>query len=273
MDGIDAGKGASPAPRTPILGVGVSAVSLASARDVIIGWIESHRASGGPARYVAVTGVHGVMEAQDDPAFKRILNESGLTVPDGMPLVWLSRLAGRSEVTRVYGPDLTLAVSRALGERGGSAFYYGAAPGVAEQLAAELRRRCPGLRTAGCWSPPYRPLTPAEEDAIVERINATNADIVWVGLSTPRQERWMARFQGRLHAPALIGVGAAFDFLTGQLRQAPRWMQRSGLEWLFRMFVEPRRLARRYLRNNPRFLWCLACEKLGLRRFDLPSGS
>ena len=254
--------------RTPVLGVGVSAVNLESAAAAILGWIESGRRGDLQKRYVTVTGVHGVIEAQDDPGFKKILNGSGMTVPDGMPLVWLSRLAGRSHVTRVYGPDLTLAVSGALGERGLSAYYYGGAAGVAEALALELEGRFPGLRCAGTFTPPFRQLTLEEEQEIARLINASKADIVWVGLSTPKQERWMARLRESLQPPVLVGIGAAFDFLTGRARQAPRWMQRSGLEWLFRLATEPRRLSKRYLRNNPLFLYYLACEKLRLKRFE-----
>ncbi len=253
--------------RTPVLGVGVSAVDLRLATETVLGWIRDR--GEGPRRspYVAVTGVHGVIEAQDDPAFKEILNNSGLTVPDGMPLVWLSRAAGRSQVDRVYGPDLTLAVSEALGRYGHRPFYYGGGPGVAERLASSLERRCPGLRRAGTYCPPFRELTSEEERQIVATINGSEADLVWVGLSTPKQERWMARFDSRLEGRVLIGIGAAFDLLCGDLRQAPRWVQRSGLEWLFRLAVEPRRLWKRYLRNNPLFIYYLACEKLGLRQF------
>ncbi len=257
----------SAAARTTVLGVGVSAVSLDSAADTILTWIDSWRSGERACRYVTVTGVHGVIEAQDDPRFKEILNRSALTVPDGMPLVWLSWLAGRSQVTRVYGPDLTLRVSERMARRGYAAYYYGGAPGVADQLARTLEGRFPGLRTAGAYTPPFRDLTQAEESQVTTLIGAARPDVVWVGLSTPKQERWMATFQPRLEAPVLIGVGAAFDFLTGRIRQAPRWMQRSGLEWLFRLATEPRRLWRRYLRNNPRFLYYLACEKLALKRF------
>ena len=250
-----------------MLGVGVSAVSLESATHVILEWINAWRAGGRLKNYVAVTGVHGVIEAQDDPDFKRILNASGLTVPDGMPLVWLSRLAGQPHVTRVYGPDLTLRVSQVMSARGYSAFYYGGASGVAEALATELERRFPGLRRAGTYTPPFRQLTSEEEQEVVRLINASSPDVVWVGLSTPKQERWMVRFRDRLQVPVLIGVGAAFDILTGHVRQAPRWMQRSGLEWLFRLATEPRRLWRRYLRNNPLFLYYLVCENLRLKSF------
>ncbi len=253
--------------RTPVLGVGVSAVNLRSAVDTAMAWIDRRE-----RHYVTLTGVHGVIEARDDPAFRRTLNGAGLTLPDGMPLVWLSWLAGRSQVTRVYGPDLTLALSEAMARAGKSAFYYGGVPGVAERLAATLARRFPGLVTAGVYCPPFRALTPAEEADVAARINGSRADVVWVGLSTPKQERWMSLMRDRLDAPVLIGVGAAFDFLSGRVRQAPRWMQRSGLEWLYRLGQEPRRLWRRYLRNNPRFVYLVACERLGVLRVDPVEG-
>jgi N-acetylglucosaminyldiphosphoundecaprenol N-acetyl-beta-D-mannosaminyltransferase len=249
--------------RTWILGVGVSAVDMRSAVDTVMAWIARRE-----KHYVTLTGVHGVMEAHEDPRFRRTLNRAGLTLPDGMPLVWLSWLAGRGHVTRVYGPDFTLELSAALAQAGRSAFYYGGIPGVADRLARTLERRYPGLVTAGTHCPPFRPLSPDEEAAVASRINASGADVVWVGLSTPKQERWMARMMERLDPPVLIGVGAAFDFLSGRVRQAPRWMQRSGLEWLYRLTQEPRRLWRRYLRNNPRFLCLVAGEKLGLLRVD-----
>jgi N-acetylglucosaminyldiphosphoundecaprenol N-acetyl-beta-D-mannosaminyltransferase len=250
--------------RTWILGVGVSAVSLPSAVDTVMGWI--HRRE---KHYVTLTSVHGVIEAQDDASFKRTLNGAGLTLPDGMPLVWLSWLAGRSQVTRVYGPDFTLALSQAMARVGRSAFYYGGAPGVADRLAATLASRFPGLVTAGTYCPPFRPLTPAEEAEVAARISGSGADVVWVGLSTPKQERWMRLMQDRLDPPVLVGVGAAFDFLSGRVRQAPRWIQRSGLEWFYRTTQEPRRLGPRYLRSNPRFIYLTACERLGVRRFDV----
>ncbi|WP_218080093.1 WecB/TagA/CpsF family glycosyltransferase [Anthocerotibacter panamensis] len=263
-------------PTTNVLGVEVSAVSLEFATDEILHWIEEDRQHSGlwsghcgltTGHYVAVTGVHGIIESQDDPHFKRILNASGMVVPDGMPLVWLSRLAGHRSVTRVYGPDLTLSLSQALGARQKSAFYYGGVPGVADQLARILETRYPGLKTAGTFSPPFRELTSQEEDGVVALINHSGAHVVWVGLSTPKQERWMARLRHRLKVPVLIGVGAAFDFHTGRVRQAHPWVQRSGFEWLFRLCMEPRRLAKRYLRNNPLFIYLLLCQQLKLRDF------
>ncbi|HKE98122.1 MAG TPA: WecB/TagA/CpsF family glycosyltransferase [Actinomycetes bacterium] len=237
------------AARVDVLGVGVSAVDMAQAVAEIRRWVEE-----GERRYVCVTGVHGVMESQRDPELRRIHNASGLTTPDGMPMVWAGRRAGAGHMARVYGPDLMLELCALSVERGWSSFFYGGAPGVPERLAERLAARFPGLRVAGCLSPPFRPLTPQEDEEVVRRIDASGADLVWVGLSTPKQERWMAAHVGRLRAPVLLGVGAAFDIHAGLLPQAPRWMQRSGLEWLYRLAREPRRLWRRYLGNNPRFL-------------------
>lgn len=236
-------------PRVDVLGVQVSATSLPRAAQEIAGWVND-----GCREYVCVTGVHGVMESQDDSELLRIHNASGLTTTDGMPLVWASRRAGIDDVTRVYGPDLMLEVCQLAVANGWSSFFYGAAEGVAELLADNLCARFPGLRVVGTHSPPYRALTPEEVDATASMINDSGADLVWVGLSTPKQERWMAEFRSRLEAPVLLGVGAAFDIHAGLLRQAPPLFQRAGMEWAYRLAVEPRRLWRRYLKNNPRFV-------------------
>lgn len=249
-------------PAARFLGVSINMVDLESATDVVMSLIADRRRA-----IVAVTGVHGVMEAQDDRAFKAALNHADLNVPDGMPLVWLGKMAGFSDVGRVFGPDLMLAVTERMSRLGQSAFYYGGQPGVAEELAAEMARRFPGIRTAGTYCPPFRDLSGAEEDSVVAAINGSGADIVWVGLSTPKQERWMTRFRPRLIQPVLIGVGAAFDYNTGRILRAPRWMQRCALEWLYRVYQDPRRLWRRYARNNPRFLFYLLRERLRLKRF------
>lgn len=246
--------GPAPAPkprvrRVDVLGVGVSALTMPAAVDEIGRWIEHLE-----PHYVCVTGVHGVMESQRDAELKEIHNRSGLTTTDGMPLVWCARWAGAKPVTRVYGPDLMLALLERAADRGWSSFFYGGGDGTAQLLATRMRQRFPGLQVAGTYTPPFRPLTAEESGAVTDLINDSGADIVWVGLSTPKQERWMAEFTGRLNAPALIGVGAAFDIHAGTLAQAPRWMQRSGTEWAYRLLREPRRLWRRYLRNNPRFV-------------------
>ncbi|WP_419995439.1 WecB/TagA/CpsF family glycosyltransferase [Streptomyces boninensis] len=236
-------------PRVDVLGVEVSAVDRALALDTITGWIERRE-----RHYVCVTGVHGVMESRRDPALRAIHNASGLTVPDGMPMVWAGHRAGAGGMRRVYGPDLMLDVLRRGAERGWGSYLYGGGEGVPELLGSELGGRVPGLKVVGALSPPFRPLTPREEREIADRINDSGADLVWVGLSTPKQERWMAAFRDRLRAPVLLGVGAAFDFHAGLKPQAPAWMAERGLEWCYRLAKEPRRLWRRYLRNNPAYL-------------------
>jgi N-acetylglucosaminyldiphosphoundecaprenol N-acetyl-beta-D-mannosaminyltransferase len=257
-----------PAGRVGVLGVGVCPVSIPVVLDIVDGWIRSRQ-----PHYVCVTGVHGVMESHRDPELRQIHNEAGLVVPDGMPLVWLSRLGGHAGADRVYGPDLLLACCERSLRYGYRHFFYGGASGVAELLAERLTQRYPGLRVAGTYSPPFRPLTPAEDAAVVDRINGSRADLVWIGLSTPKQERWMYQQRGSLRAPVLLGVGAAFDFHAGLKKQAPRWLQRSGFEWLFRLLTEPRRLWRRYLRNNPAFVWNIGLQAAGLRTFDEVGGT
>lgn len=251
--------------RTYILGVGINQVSLTQAVEVIDSWIQS-----GNQSYVGVTGVHGVMECQRDRSLLNIHNNSGLTVPDGMPLFWISRMRGYRQVTRVYGPDLMLSVC-AVGEpKGYRHYFYGGKEGVPEQLAERLKRRFPNMIVVGLHSPPFRELTENEDKSVVSAINCVKPDIVWVGLSTPKQERWMASHRACIEAPVLIGAGAAFDFLSGRVRQAPRWMMNIGLEWFFRLMMEPRRLWKRYAINNTLFLYYLFLELLGLRRQGKP---
>lgn len=254
-------------PRVNVLGVGVSAINLNQAVAAIDRFI-----AGGGSNYVCVTGVHGVIASQNSRQLKDIHNRAGLVTPDGMPLVWISRAHGHRGVSRVYGPDLMLRVLENGIEREYKHFLYGGAEGVPELLARRLRGRFPGVRIVGTHSPPFRPLTDEEDASVVAAIDQSRADIVWVGLSTPKQEAWMAAHAGRLSAPVMIGVGAAFDFHAGLKKQAPGWMQRSGLEWLFRLLSEPRRLGPRYLVNNPLFVYLLTLQLLGLRRFPL-SGS
>ncbi len=240
-------------PRVDVLGVGISAIDMDRALDEIERWITARE-----QHYVCVTGVHGVMESQQDPDLRRIHNESGLTTPDGMPMVWAGHRAGAAGMRRVYGPDLMLALCERAAARGWTSFFYGGRDGVPETLAARLVARFPDLRVVGTYSPPFRPLTAEEDAALVERLDAAAPDLLWVGLSTPKQERWMAAHVGRVQAPVLLGVGAAFDIHAGTLAQAPRWMQRSGLEWAYRLFREPRRLWRRYTSMIPRFAVAIA---------------
>jgi len=254
--------GAAPGilPRVDILGVGVAAGTMEATLSVLDGWIARRE-----PRYVCVSGMHGVMECQRDDGLRRIHNSAGLVVADGMSLVWVCRLKGQRSVERVYGPDLMLAVCGRSAAKGYRHFLYGSSSEVLATLNARLCARYPGLTVVGAYAPPFRPLTAEEDGRIVERIVEARPDIVWVGLSTPKQERWMAEHVDRLGGPVLIGVGAAFDFHAGAKRQAPRWMQRNGLEWLFRLLSEPRRLYRRYLFNIPLFACYLGLEALGLR--------
>jgi len=246
--------------RFDVLGVAVSAISMADAVTAIETWIGKRSPN-----YVCITGVHGVMESQNDAELRMIHNRAGMVTPDGMPLVWLAHLGGRKHVQRVYGPDLLLQVAALSLRKGYSHFFYGGGEGIADLLASRMQQRFPGLRVVGAYTPPFRPLTEEEDQDIVNKINAAAPDIVWVGLSTPKQERWMAQHLGRVNASVLVGVGAAFDFHAGLKRQAPHWMRRSGLEWFFRFITEPRRLAWRYLKNNPRFVLRVAAQELGRR--------
>jgi N-acetylglucosaminyldiphosphoundecaprenol N-acetyl-beta-D-mannosaminyltransferase len=248
-----------------VLGVNVSAIDMGMALAAIQRWVES-----GEHQYVCVTGVHGVMESQRDESLRAIHNNAGLVTPDGMPLVWLSRLRGARHVQRIYGPDLMLACCELSVQHEWRHFMFGGAPGVPELLSDRLRKRYPGLKIVGTFSPPFRPLTDGEDEEIVRLINEAQPDIVWVGLSTPKQERWMAAHLNRLQARVLLGVGAAFDFHAGLKRQAPRWMQHVGMEWVFRLATEPRRLWRRYLTNNPRFVWSLIRQSFGMRAAGSP---
>ena len=235
--------------RVDVLGVHVSVLTMSSALASIGSAIET-----GMSGYVCVTGVHGVMESQRDASLKRIHNHSLLTTPDGVPMVWCGRWAGAKEMERVYGPDLMLAVLERAATEGWTSYFYGGGAGVAEALAATMICRFPGLHVVGTHCPPFRPLTAEEDAAVVEEIRRLSPDLIWVGLSTPKQERWMAEHLRRFDRGVLLGVGAAFDLNAGLLRQAPRLMQRLGLEWLFRLIVEPGRLWRRYLSNNPAFV-------------------
>jgi N-acetylglucosaminyldiphosphoundecaprenol N-acetyl-beta-D-mannosaminyltransferase len=218
---------------------------------------------------VCVCAVHVVTECERDPALRAMVNNAALAVPDGMPLAWIARIRGEPLTRRVYGPDLMLAFCRLAAQRGYRSFLLGGAPGQPEILADRLVDWFPGLSIAGTLATPERPLTPEANARAVEAINRAGADVVWVGMGAPVQERWMAENRANVEAPVLVGVGAAFDIHTGRVRQAPHWMQRAGLEWLFRLTREPGRLWRRYLIGNPLFMWKLLGQWLGLRKYDL----
>jgi len=243
-----------------VLGVRVDAVQIPGVITTMEEWIGERK----PARFIAVTGMHGVMESRQSAEFRHVLNDADLVVPDGMSLVWAGRRLGVYLARRVYGPELMETFLRQTGSRY-SHFLYGGAPGVAEKLAHQLEERF-GTRVAGVYCPPFRPLNEAEEREVSAMVERLRPDVMWVGLSTPTQEKWMHSHR-ELPIPAMAGVGAAFDFLTGTISQAPRWMRENGLEWLYRLVSEPRRLWRRYLVLGPKFVWNVSLQLLRLREF------
>ena len=247
---------------TNILGVLVNACNPHNTISQVNFWIEKTARS-----YICVTGVHGIMECQRSETVRAAHNSAGLVVPDGMPLVYISRLAGRRNTCRVYGPDLLLKLCKESLTQGYKHYFFGTTPATLSKLTEHLIRDFPGLKIVGTYAPPFRPLTPDETAQIISHINECGPDIVWVGLSTPKQELWMAQNREALNAPVLIGVGAAFDFHAGSVPQAPRWIQPLCLEWLFRLIAEPRRLWKRYLINNPQFLALAALQGLGLNKY------
>jgi N-acetylglucosaminyldiphosphoundecaprenol N-acetyl-beta-D-mannosaminyltransferase len=242
---------ASPAAahRVNILGVGAMPLDLGKAAETLDRWRAERRRN-----YVCLISVHGLVVSQRDPAIRSALNRCGIAAEDGMPLVWWSRLAGFAQARRVCGSDLLDAVCAYGLPRGYRHYFYGSSPQVLELLTKRLSRRHPGLIIAGHRAPPFRPLTTAEEAEDIAAINEARPDFVWIGLGMPKQEKWMVEHLGKIDATALIGVGAAFDFHAGTKPRAPVWMQRSGLEWLFRLMTEPRRLAHRYLIDNALFV-------------------
>jgi N-acetylglucosaminyldiphosphoundecaprenol N-acetyl-beta-D-mannosaminyltransferase len=237
-------------PARPVLGIPLALTDYAHTLD----WMDAAAASRHRG-YVCVAATHTVMACQEDAELRSAVLGADFTVPDGQPLVWALRALGNDLRDRVYGPDLMDAACERAARTGRRFYLYGGRnQGALVELTRILRLRYPGLKIVGGHAPPFRTLSAEEDAAIVADINRAAPDVVWVGTGVPRQEKWMARMRERLDAPVLIGVGAAFDFHAGLVRQAPPWMQRSGLEWAFRLLQEPRRLWRRYLRYNPRFV-------------------
>jgi N-acetylglucosaminyldiphosphoundecaprenol N-acetyl-beta-D-mannosaminyltransferase len=245
-----------------ILGVPIAITDYARAMDAMDAMVEQRERG-----YVCAAPVHAVMVAQDDPEMYAALRGSTLTVPDGMPLVWAANMLGEHLPDRVYGPELMLRYNDRCAERGHRVWLYGGRDqGSLVQLALSVRRRHPGIKIVGGYSPPFRQLSAGEEDYVVEQINGSDADVLWVGIGVPKQEKWMARMRERLDVPVMCGVGAAFDFHAGRISQAPRWMQERGLEWTYRIAQEPKRLLPRYLYFNPRFLFSFTRQYLLERR-------
>lgn len=248
-----------------VVSVAISKTSYAEVVDLCRQWVEDRRQPGGSpavARYICVTSVHGIITARDDSRFAHILNSADIATPDGMPVVWALRSFGERNQQRVYGPTLMLDLCRSAAEHGHRIYLYGGREETLDTLVKRLKVQFPALQLAGAFSPPFRPLTEAEKLAVRDRILQSDADIIFVGISTPKQEQWM--YENRAHFPGvtLLGVGAAFDFHAGRVKQAPAWLQRHGLEWLFRLTMEPARLWRRYLLTTPRFLPLWLMQKL-----------
>ncbi|MCD2317276.1 WecB/TagA/CpsF family glycosyltransferase [Sphingomonas sp. IC-11] len=249
---------ASGTPATRVLGVPVSTVNMPQAIAVVLSWLRA-----GKAHYICVRDVHGIMRAQDETELLEIHDHAGLVTPDGMPLVWLARWRGHGHVGRVCGADLVAELCAASIEHGIGHYFYGGKPGVAERMAAALMARFPGLKVVGTNTPPFGAMSAEEDAAHTAEITASGAGIVWVGLSTPKQEYWMRDHVDRIPGATLIGVGAAFDFYAGDVKRAPEWMHHRGLEWLHRLASEPRRLWRRYLVLAPKFVLMVGRRGLG----------
>ncbi len=248
-----------------ILGVRVHATSM----DRALARIETLIASGQKG-YVCVTGVQGIMEAQSDANLKRIINNSALTIPDGRPTVWVGWLRGFLQMRQVTGPDMMLKIFSLSAEKGYTHYFYGGNTGVAEELKDELTTAYPGAKVVGTYTPPFRPLNAEEEAELIATVNQLKPDFFWVGISTPKQERFMDQYISKLDTKLMLAVGAAFDIHTGRIKDAPYWMKFAGVQWLHRIYQDPSRLWRRYCVNNPRFVYHLIREFLGIATYEGP---
>ncbi len=217
--------------------------------------------------YVCLIGVHGIMEAQRDPDLAQVYARATLMVPDGTPTVWIGRLQGFRRMQRVAGPDLMLEIFRRKEFANRTHFLYGGKESVAEELRERLMQRFPWVHIVGTYTPPFRELTVQEEESLANRLRDLKPDMIWVGISTPKQERFMMRFLPLLDSTLMFGVGAAFDFHTGRIKDSPRWVKRAGLQWLHRLIQDPRRLFWRYLHSNSAFLWHIALQLTGFRNY------
>jgi N-acetylglucosaminyldiphosphoundecaprenol N-acetyl-beta-D-mannosaminyltransferase len=250
--------------RVNVLGVGVTPLDARQTIDVIDATIKD-----GAKSYICVTGVHGIMEAQQDPGLRTIINRSMITTADGRPTVWVGWLQGFRKMKQLTGPNLMLQLCEESVAKGQTHFFYGGDVGVAEQLKQTLQARYPGLHVVGTYTPPFRPLNELEERELQETVSRLKPDLFWVGLSTPKQERFMAQYLGKLDTKIMLGVGAAFDIHTGRIKESPEWLKATGFQWLHRMCQEPRRLWKRYLYNNPRFIVRITAQLLGFRKYEL----
>lgn len=247
-----------------LLGVNVSVINMEIALQIFDRWIQSRQPN-----YVCVTPVHSVMMCYDNVQLRKIYNRAGIVTPDGMPVVWTGKLRRHKEIERVYGPDLMLALCNHSQKMNYRHYFFGGREDVLETMVGNLQKQFPKLQIAGCYSPPFRQLNDNEKAEVVNKINSASPHFVWVGLGAPKQEYWMDEHLEKLAPAILIGVGAAFDFHAGHKPQAPVWMQHNGLEWLFRLVSEPRRLWKRYLINNPRFIFHVFMQLSRLRKYPI----
>ena len=253
-----------PVPFIKVLGVRVNPVGMSDVLQLMEHWIKERDSY----HYVVATGIHGVMEARSHPDFRNIVDSAALLVPDGYPLVWMARRRGFRLNRRVCGTDLLWEFSRLAEQKGYRVFLYGDTDDTLQKLTRRLKESFPHLQIAGCHSPPFRTLTPEEKAQEVGMINESAADVVWVGLGLPKQERWMSEHKDELNVPVVVGVGAAFKFLSGKVNRAPNWIGDRGFEWLWRLLHEPRRVWRRVLWDGPRFAGHLALELSGLKKYE-----
>lgn len=254
--------------RVNVLGVGVNPTNMPETLALI-----DHHLNSNKKGYICVTGVHGIMEAQKSPDLKDAINRSLTTVPDGRPTVWVGRLGGFREMRQVYGPGLMLRLCSRSVARGYTHFFYGGKPEVAEELKCALQTRFRGLKVVGTYTPPFRSLSNSEENELILLIATLKPDIFWVGISTPKQERFMAEFLPKLDTKLMLGVGAAFDIHTGRIADPPEWVQRIGMQWLHRLVQDPKRLWKRYLTNNPHFLYLITMQLLGITQYEFSAST
>jgi N-acetylglucosaminyldiphosphoundecaprenol N-acetyl-beta-D-mannosaminyltransferase len=247
-------------PVAKVLNVAVAAVDMEQAIWRIAAELKAHRKG-----YVCMAGVHGIMETRRDPVLATIFAKSRFTLPDGMPTVWVGRWQGHRQMQRVAGPDLMLEVFRRAEFAGYTHFFYGGEPGVADQLRERFMRQFPWTQIVGTYTPPFRDLNTEEERRLIEKVRKLKPDIIWVGISTPKQERFMSRYLPVLNTTLMFGVGAAYDFHTGRIKDAPQWVKTIGMQWFHRLLQDPRRLWKRYLRNNSAFLWQIGAQLTGIR--------
>ena len=248
--------------RANVLGIGIDAVNMQQALAKIAQELEQRRKG-----YICLAGVHGVMEAQRNPEVARVLAGAALVAPDGMPTVWVGHYQGHSQMERVTGPDLMLEVMRREEFRGYTHFFCGGKEGIAGELRDQVLAQFPFVKIAGTYMPPFGPMSPEQEEEFIEQIGRLKPDIIWVGISTPKQELFMERYLPLLDTTLMFGVGAAFDFHTGRIADCAEWIKRCGFQWLHRLMQDPKHLWKRYLRNNPSFLFSIALQLTGLKSY------